>query len=134
MKRWIHAATKNNAGTIIRMVDPQQTAGRGFGKNELFKVYHQTEDPHEALALAYAIRQEELDPEDIYSDEDVANMVDSSILDMSDSEIEEDFDMTDLGSGEWVVFSVRVNGKLVYRSGLDESDWGKMPSGFINVV
>lgn len=132
MKRWIHAATSTNSGTIIRMVDPQKTAGRGFGKNELFKVYHQTEDPHEALALAYALRQDQIYPKDIDANDDISNIVDSSVLNLSDSIIEQDFNDTDLGSGEPIVFSVRVNGKLIYRSGLKESQWGKMPSDFAN--
>lgn len=134
MKKWIHSATQHDYGTIIRMVDPQKTAGRGFGKDELFKVYHETEDPHEALALAYSLRNEQLDPSDIDPNEDITTIIDPAVINLSNDAIEQDFNNTDLGSGELIVFSVRVNGKLVYRSGLNEKEWGSMPSDFVNTV
>lgn len=129
MKRYIRSSSVEQRGTIIRLVDPLRTAGRGFGSNELYKLWFNTSDMHEALAIAASL-QEELDPE-LDPDCNIAEEYPEMYAE-PDSKLIDALDSVDVGSGEVVIFSVRVDGKLVYRSGLRESEWGKMPNTFSN--
>lgn len=132
MKRVITAATAKQ-GTVIRMVYPWKTAARGADDvdDELCKVYFDTSDRHLALVLALMLRGTYIDAHDVSSNVSEID-IDEELNDMSDQEIIEDLDNTDLGSGEVVIFSVRVDGKLVYNSGLPESEWGRMDSSYAN--
>ena len=138
MKVYIKSSTSTGE-TIIRMTLNDAAAERRPGSSIMLKLRFLGLDPDISLIVAAALQlignYEDITNYPPSLDDSKLNKLveiaqDAGILTAEDAE--EYLDGTDLGSGEPIIFSVRHNGKLVYRSGLRESQFGKMGSMFDN--
>lgn len=138
MKRVIKAATAANFA-VIRMCLNNESAARwehNSVSNDMLKLKYFNLSNLEALQVAVALSRIDDYEEIVKYDTALSNETLKELIEISgvssESEALSYLERQDVGSGEAITFSVRNNGKLIYSSGLKESDFGKMLRWFDN--
>jgi len=144
MKIYVKASSIDNSETIsetiIRMTLSNAARSRGFTRsNDMLKIHFFGIDEELSLIITAALQSiawesdvSQYTPNISQEDIDSLIAIAANIGVTSAQSAISYLDNNDIGSGEPIVFSVRYNGKLIYRSGLSESSWGKMSTGFVN--
>lgn len=139
MKRYVQASEEHSA-LVIRMTLNEAAAERSPGGSTMLKLrFYGVYSSNIGLIIASALQlidnydeivqyPSELTAQDI---EDLESIAQQAGINSGEDAIHY-LDNIDVGSGEPVIFSVRFGGKLVYISGLKESQFGRMDKQFDN--